>query len=277
MNLSLSNMLGGGSLTLDPDARAYIAAVETADGQALEPAIRTAYDQFIRGCKADGIWDAIKASCILSGARSLSGALVPLKGSAPTNNNFVSGDYVRTTGLLGDGTTKFLNSNRANNADPQNNSHNAVWATTIGTGIAIASIITQNGANQIGLLGTRNRNLTAQTGITMQTGLCSIARSNSANYNYRVGGINNLFVQVSETASANNVMILADGSLAFGSHRIAFYSIGESLDLAALDARLATLTTRLRFSITTGEDWRNYDPDTIAYAVKLLESGITYA
>jgi hypothetical protein len=41
---------------------AYIAAVETADGQALEPAIRTAYDQFIRGCKADGIWDAIKAS-----------------------------------------------------------------------------------------------------------------------------------------------------------------------------------------------------------------------
>jgi hypothetical protein len=81
--------------------RAYIAAVETADGQALEPAIRTAYDQFIRGCKADGIWDAIKASCILSGARSLSGALVPLKGSAPTNNNFVSGDYVRTTGLVG--------------------------------------------------------------------------------------------------------------------------------------------------------------------------------
>jgi hypothetical protein len=32
MNLSLSNMLGGGSLTLDPDARAYIAAVETAGG-----------------------------------------------------------------------------------------------------------------------------------------------------------------------------------------------------------------------------------------------------
>jgi hypothetical protein len=110
MNYSLGNMLGGASVLnrFDPDAKAYIAAVEVADGQALEPAIRTAYNNFILGCKSDGIWDAIKASCILAGARSLSGALVPLKGSAPTNNNFVSGDYVRTTGLVGDGTTKYL-------------------------------------------------------------------------------------------------------------------------------------------------------------------------
>jgi hypothetical protein len=79
----------------------------------------------------------------------------------------------------------------------------------------------------------------------MQTGLCGIARSNSANYNYRVGGTDNLSTQVSETASANNVMILADGALAFGSHRIAFYSIGESLDLAALDARVTTLTSAI--------------------------------
>jgi hypothetical protein len=89
MQYSLAHQLGKRSGGLDPDAKAYIAAVETADGQALEPAIRTAYDQFIRGCKSDGIWDAIKASCILAGARSLSGALVPLVGAAPTNNNFV--------------------------------------------------------------------------------------------------------------------------------------------------------------------------------------------
>ena len=204
-----------------------------------------AYDNFIKGCKSDGTWDAIKASCIMAGWDGLNGALTPLKGDAPTNFNFVSGDYVRATGLVGNGSTKFLNSNRANNADPQNNSHNAVWATTIGAGIAIASIITQNGANQIGLLGTRNRNLTAQTGIGMQTGFCGMARSNSANYNYRVGGTNNLFVQVSETASANKVMILADGGVGYGNHRIAFYSIGESLDLAALDARITTLTSAI--------------------------------
>ncbi|NBN88588.1 MAG: hypothetical protein EBV32_05835, partial [Proteobacteria bacterium] len=76
----------------DADANAYIAAVETADGQALEGDTRAAITAFVVGCKADGIWNAIKASCILAGARTLSGALVPLIGTAPTNNNFVSGD-----------------------------------------------------------------------------------------------------------------------------------------------------------------------------------------
>jgi hypothetical protein len=105
--------------TYDADASAYILAVEAADEiaspgiGALEPATRSAINKFVVGCKADGIWTAIKASCILSGARTLAGALVPLAGTAPTNFNFVSGDYNRKTGL-GDAsnTTKYLNSNR---------------------------------------------------------------------------------------------------------------------------------------------------------------------
>jgi len=69
-------------------AGAYIAAVEAADGQALESGVKTAITNFVAGCRADGIWNAIKASCILAGARTLSGALVPLVGTAPTNFNF---------------------------------------------------------------------------------------------------------------------------------------------------------------------------------------------
>jgi len=97
-------------VALDPDAAAYITAVEgpSADNQALEPAVITAINDFVVGCKADGIWSAIKASCILAGARTLSGALVPLVGTAPTNFNFGSGDYARKTGLIGDGASKSL-------------------------------------------------------------------------------------------------------------------------------------------------------------------------
>jgi hypothetical protein len=77
-------------------------------------------------------WDAIKASCILCGARTLAGALVPLVGTAPTNvaDNFVSGDYTRggaTPGLKGDGTS-YLDSGRANDADPQDSKHLAFFA-----------------------------------------------------------------------------------------------------------------------------------------------------
>jgi hypothetical protein len=106
---------------MDTDAAAYITAVETADGQALEEKTKIAIDNFVLGCKADGIWDAIKASCILAGARTRLGALTPPWSALPRLQfNFVDGDYNRKTGLVGDGSTKYLDSNRNNNADPQN-------------------------------------------------------------------------------------------------------------------------------------------------------------
>jgi hypothetical protein len=109
--------------TFDPDAAAYLRAVEAADGQALETPVKRAVDDFFRGTKADGTFSALKAACILCGARTLAGALVPLAGTAPTNNNFVDADYNRETGLVGNGSTKYLDSNRAENADPQMTMH----------------------------------------------------------------------------------------------------------------------------------------------------------
>jgi hypothetical protein len=229
---------------MDTDAAAYITAVETADGQALEEKTKIAIDNFVLGCKADGIWTAIKASCILAGARTLAGALVPLVGTAPTNNGFIGigTDYVRKTGLVGDGSTKYLNSNRNNNADPQNNQHNAVWVSSVATGLAIASNpVGAIGASGIGLGGRKSRSSIAVVGINMQIGLCGISRSASADFNYRVGGANNLSVQVSQTSSAGSLIILGDGAGSYGNHRLAFYSIGESLDLALLDARVTDL------------------------------------
>jgi hypothetical protein len=88
--------------TYDEDAGNYIQAVETADAQALEPATRKAINNFVIGCKQDGIWTAIKASCILAGARTLDGALVPLAGTAPPTCNFVDADYNRKTGVGGE-------------------------------------------------------------------------------------------------------------------------------------------------------------------------------
>jgi hypothetical protein len=96
------------SVRLQPETTAYVAAVEAQDGQALESTVVAAIDAFITGCKADGVWNAIKAACILAGARTLNGALVPLVGPAPKGSNFVSGDYNRKTGLKGDGLAKRL-------------------------------------------------------------------------------------------------------------------------------------------------------------------------
>jgi hypothetical protein len=214
-----------------------------------------AINAFIIGCKADGTWDAIKAACILAGWNGITGALVPLKGTAPTNFNFVAGDYNRTTGLVGNGTTKYLNSNRNNNADPQDSNHNAAYVSTAGTATAAymgASVTTNStGDNNFGRAGAifvRNRtSLGAQNvGTTAATGLIGTSRSSSASFTARASGSNTSFNVVSQIPFNGNVSIFASGALGFPTNaRIAFYSIGESINLALLDARVTTLINTL--------------------------------
>jgi hypothetical protein len=251
--------------TYDEDAGNYIQAVETADAQALEPATRKAINNFVIGCKADGTWDAIKASCILAGARTLAGALVPLVGTAPTNNGFIGigTDYVRKTGLLGDGTTKYLDSNRNNNADPQNSQHLAIWASTAGQIQSLYISASQGtagtGASGFGIwvgnyLFFRSRKSSSfarPNGTGSSTGLIGVSRGSSSSYFARHGQ-NTVSVSFSsETPRNANVMVFAeDGSTLYRSNaRLAFYSIGESLDLAQLDARVTDLINAFAVTI----------------------------
>jgi hypothetical protein len=234
----------------DTNASAYIDAVEAADSQALETATRYAINDFVIGCKSDSIWNAIKASCILSGARTLAGALIPLTGTAPTNFNFVSGDYNRKTGLVGNGSTKYLDSNRNNNTDPQNNNHNAVYATTLAdsnflTG-ATGPECNDAGSNGINGSGfSRSRSTTGSaSAVTAVAGFFGISRSVSSNYNNRVSSTNETISVASNGLFNTNVLIYrrsCSGSPAYTASRIAFYSIGENLDLALLDARVTAL------------------------------------
>ena len=246
------------SSSYDPDAQAYFDRVEgpTGDGQALETAIKDAINAFVIGCKADGIWTAIKSSAILAGARTLNGALQPLVGTAPTNFNFVAGDYDRKTGLKGDGSTKYLNSNRDNRADPQNNNHNSVYYTeqgNIGSGLICAGSTTA--AQNIYDGGTnffiRNRSSAAATTPYLSAGFGFIGhrRINSANFDlYADGTLTNQSLASLTPVDANVVLFQRDGT-AFSTYRLSFYSIGESLDLALLDARVSTLMTDLGAAI----------------------------
>lgn len=254
---------GSASPALDSDAAVYLAAVEAADGQTLEPAVKTAINEFVVGCKTDGIWDAIKASCILAGARTLNGALVPLKGAAPTNYNFVSGDYNRWTGLLGNGSNKYLNSNRLNNADPQSNNHNAVYVTAAGTtGIRVfmgSNTETTTGSNIInyntGFSGEDLRFVSRRSGNAdifsnqiYTTGLKGFTRSSGDGMTARSGGGGWYFPRTSAAAGAGNIFIFDRGPTP--PHfpidaRIPFYSIGEALDLEKLDTRVTALVAAI--------------------------------
>ena len=260
-------------LPSDADARAYVLAVNTADGQPLEAPVVQAIDDFVIGCKTDNIWSAIKASCILMGARTLSGALTPLVGSAPTNNGpFVSGDYDRKTGLTGNASTKFLNSNRAGSADGQNDFHlsiynHAVHSNTTAAGAYIGHGGTASGASNLlrnlvspGVLGAHLVRLrsSANSGSvgdsTPPAGLFGASRGSSGSYTVRTGGQDFTISTTSETPPSESLFVVARNS-GTGSAQLhanatmSFYSIGSALTLSLLDSRVATLYTALRAAI----------------------------
>jgi hypothetical protein len=252
----------------EPEAVSYVAAVEAADGQELEFGVARAINDFVLGCKNDGIWDAIKASCILAGARTLAGALVSLVGDAPINvgGNFVAGDYNRETGLVGNASTKYLDSNYNNNAGPQNSRHAAVYVssahTQAGSGSYVGAGRNNTGASNMGAsslaqnsffsrlcCGTANANVLSRT----HTGFAGMNRSSASEYAVLLSPSATTVVQASQTPFNGNFFIFGENNSGTLSEpagaRLAFYSIGESLDLALLDARVTDLINAIGVAI----------------------------
>lgn len=239
----------------DPDAASYISSVEAADGQFLEAYVRKAIDEFVIGCKSDGIWDAIQAACIMAGARTITGMRQPLKGPAPTVYNFVSEDYSRTLGLKGNGATKYIDSNLNSDDVAPLDTHISVYVSEehspmnqlIGSGfhgsstlmlflpspktIAFRNRTTQSGANQV---------------VTNISGLVGTSRSDGTVFYGRNNGVGYTKSQTSTgVGTVSNIVVFkrANDNSQFSASRQAFYSIGGALDLAALDARVSTLMT----------------------------------
>jgi hypothetical protein len=87
----------------DPDAAVYIAAVEAADGQALEDGVREAINTLVVELKATaGLWGSLDIFAPLAGPRTVAGCAVPLKGAVPfVGTNLTAGDYDRGNGIRG--------------------------------------------------------------------------------------------------------------------------------------------------------------------------------
>jgi hypothetical protein len=187
---------------------------------------------------------------------------VPLKGSAPTNNNFVSGDYNRKTGLVGNGSTKFLNTNRLSDADPQDNVHAAVWVSTAQANTAGALYLGAGGFNISGSLNvgasatnlntfyrSRNGTLDEVSATAGSVGLVGLSRDNSSTYNYISGSASGSISRASQSPVALNTYVftrnVSNAAQLSTDGRIAFYSIGESLTLSSLSSRVSALVAAI--------------------------------
>lgn len=393
---SISRMAKGSTAFWDADAADYVSRVQAADGEDLELGIVAAYHAFCLGCKDDGIWDAIQACCVIAGARTVAGALVPLKRpygaekfnpsaspaivgatgsysvstktmtnsasaeypsyprfnfdysltqnkryridgvlsgdvasvygvylggtvlSSSTANgvlsfsgiytatdattllgvwlrgqlsfpasvtieslsiredsftptaypqpvNFVSGDYSRSLGLQGDGSTKYIDTNRANDADGQDDRHLAVYMTGESVAGRVLAGSTDRSAptsNIIYCSGGGNMNVSSQAsgylGISADFGSASgntpaflgASRNGSTGFSARGMSQSQTVAAVSQATYALNEYVFArndtDGSLEHTDARLSFYSIGSAVsDLALLDARVSALMSQI--------------------------------
>lgn len=244
----------------DADAAAYLQAVEAADSQQLETQVLSAFNSFFVGLKSDGLWSSIGAMCVFAGARTLAGALVPIVGPSPSNNAFLAADYNRKTGLIGNGSTKYLDSGYSHTTPGQNDRHMSVWVSArvssssnesfIGTGSSGT-----NGSSNIGVRNDANSDtrFASATGTFTfvngrVTGFHGTSRSASGSYTRRVSGGDATVSQSSQTPASGNVFVFANnfsGAAGLSTVRLYHYSIGPALTLATLESRIATLKTAL--------------------------------
>jgi len=229
-----------------------------ADGAGVETGVAVAVDAFITALKADGLWDAIGSSCLLCGPRTLAGALVPLRGDAPTAYSFSSGDYLRSEGLKGDGATTSLDTNygpeNLNDADV----HLSVYMTQKYDSGTANRFISQDNNNltildSSGATGFRTRVVssaiyTLGTSDTVPS-LVAVSRSSIESFSWFGYGENGTQSDsggaVNEAAGNPFVFKGSVGSTNFSANRFAFYSIGTSLDLSKLNTHVSAYVTAI--------------------------------
>jgi len=237
----------------DEDARRYVIAVQTLDAEKLENSVKIAINELVIGLKNDGLWNSIKDSCLFVGPRTLGAALTPLAGTAPTNYGFIQSDYDRKLGIKC-ADYKVLKTNTNGSSYPKDNIHVAVFATEKFSRIRTQALISQNTLtggtflwisiyrytarlrNSVTLL----YNWPAGTNSTIG-GLIGMSRKDDTGFTYSYDEIYTFGARTSAASiPAGDFYLFGRGEniSPYSDARIGFYSLGEGLDLAKLEARL---------------------------------------
>jgi len=208
--------------------------------------------------------------------------------NSPVGDGFASGDYSRTAGLTGDGTS-YIDSGRANDADQRNDNHLAVYITeAVSSNEVFAGVISTSNfcGRQLNWRSTNNVRGFANSISYLQSAVYSgsesligVTRENSTQQSLRVDGTTTTGDVDSADLPQENVYIFArnddDVATSLSDATFAFYSVGTSLSLADLETAVSNLITRLKFALLTGENPAPYDIDTVAYVVRGYENGGT--
>jgi len=244
----------------DSDAWLWIIATEKADANYLEEGVKKAMNQYVLDLKSNNIWGDFGTHAVLMGARTLAGSLVDIKNPSLswTNNNFVSGDYNRTTGLLGNASTKYLDSNYDNDLAGQNDCAMWVYAHTkssttshnyggFSDGTSAVRIRGGGGASDIRHNSRSTTNITDNGGNAV--GLIGQTRSASTGYTARGNQADESETETSVASSTGDVFFFCsnDSGAAsnYSSARLQAGCFGTAHSLSAAETCMDTYVTSI--------------------------------
>jgi hypothetical protein len=243
----------------DADTQTYFDARPSLSGSE-----KKAINAFVVGLKADGVWDDLTQVGLLTGGAFSDLFAASIKGPAPTNHNFVSGDFSNTpgnAGLVGDGNTKYVDTNVSNDDITVNDAHASIYLST-GCGNAMGDIVFgRDGAAVMGVFAAYQGNTYAFSG----NGFASKAYDSAAGFwissrisSTRIDLYNNGASVANSTGSnsgslqageTGTLFAIRNGSLtSYSNRRAALWTVGNGLDSAqctALNGRVQTLLSGL--------------------------------
>jgi hypothetical protein len=186
-----------------------------------------------------------------------------LRGTAPTaEGGWSSGDYDRATGLTGDGSALYLDSNFPADSTDDDDHHIAVYVANGDSGSHIdlgyttatsySQIFGNNSNNLILYYLGRNSQIYSPsgTGKGNTTGLIGLTANSGSSFDFR-------FDQTTGTATASasqslqtyNYFVFARNNDetpdSYSQSKLSFYSAGTSLDLSKLDSHITAYVTAI--------------------------------
>ncbi len=201
-------------------------------------------------------WDTMESAASFVGV-GIQGVTVPLKStmSTLTNNNFVAGDLDQLTGLKGNTSSKYLNTNVADTAVTNVNSSASVHITEKGTGnfdCLLGSQETGAGFKFITLSTTLvGLNIGDAGGFNVtypNSGMLGGSRVSTNSISYISDGTETSGTTPAGTLQGGNLFVFATNNGSAIRHadaRLATYHFGPALDLATLEGLQATLITEI--------------------------------
>ena len=192
-------------------------------------------------------WDDMLSAASFVGV-GIQGITVPLRDgmTVPTQNNFVTADLSQTTGLLGDASTKYIDTNTIGTNYAQNDASFSVYTSTQGTtGMVMAS----NQSNGMQMRYSNSRwtlHGSVSTGNAFGLGLNGATRSLSTDFDIRSSQTNLNITDTSGTPTSSGLCVFSTvGGAVPSNPRLATYHAGPALNLATLEGLQDTLITEI--------------------------------